>query len=162
MARKPKKPAGKGEPSGAPRKRKAKAKQVFAELPACLLPNVVSRPTAYDPSFCDLVLELGADGKGKAEMARAIGVDRGTLDTWAKQHPQFRQAMKTAYDWAMAWWETAGRINMVRQGFNANAWSFAMKNRFRGDYADRHTVEGNPEQPIITRVERRIIPSKRA
>jgi hypothetical protein len=50
---------------------------------------------------------------------------------------------------------------MVRKGFNANAWSFAMKNLFRGEYADRHTVEGSPDRPIITQIVRRIIEPKR-
>jgi hypothetical protein len=37
-------------------------------------------------------------------------------------------------DLSLAWWEEAGQINMTRQGFNATAYIFQIKNRFNAGY----------------------------
>jgi phage terminase large subunit len=99
MAGKPKKPRKPLE------KRKAALKQPFAQLPPSLDIRKVGRPSKYDPSFCDLVIELGAQGKSKAQLAASIGVSRETIDLWAKVHPEFSDALKFAKDLALAWWE---------------------------------------------------------
>ncbi|HXF89583.1 MAG TPA: helix-turn-helix domain-containing protein [Xanthobacteraceae bacterium] len=133
------------------RKAKPEAKasrQPFAELPPSLDVKKIGRPSKYDPSFCDLVLELGAAGKSKTQIAAALGVVRATLDNWADQHPEFLAALKAAKELELAWWETAGQINMSRQGFNATAFIFQMKNRFPSDYKDRQEVGGDPDNPI--------------
>ena len=51
------------------------------------------RPTDYKPEFCQMVVELGREGAGKAEMAAACGVVRQTLDNWIKAHPEFLDAI---------------------------------------------------------------------
>jgi DNA-binding XRE family transcriptional regulator len=117
---------------------KQERKQQFAELPPPLDIRTVGRPTKYDPTYCDLVRELGAEGKSKAQIAAAIGVNRDTLNEWSKLHREFSVAVKDAQELALAWWETAGQVNMARQGFNATAYIFQMKNRFRDDYRDQH------------------------
>lgn len=137
-----------------PKRQKAdKPKQPFAELPPSLDIRKVGRPSKYDASFCDLVLELGAEGKSKAQIAAAIGVSRDTLHEWSKQHAEFSDALKSANDLALSWWENAGQINMTRQGFNATAYIFQMKNRFREDYRDvqDHQLTGKNGGPIETK-----------
>ena len=96
------------------------------------------RPSLYSPLHCEVVVELGAKGKSKAQIAAKLGVSRQTLDAWTKVHPEFLVAMKRAKDLEMAWWEEAGQdgILMGKQ-FNATAFIFQMKNRFRADYLDR-------------------------
>jgi hypothetical protein len=116
--------------------RKDKPQQPYAELPEALDIRKVGRPSHYDPSYCELIRELGAQGKSKAQMASAIGVVRNTLDSWAKKYPEFAQAMQAAQELSLAWWETTGQQNMIRSGFNATAYIFQMKNRFREDYRD--------------------------
>ena len=118
-------------------------KQPYAELPPSLDIRKIGRPSKYDPSYCDLVIDLGAVGKSKAQIAAAIGVSRTTIDSWALLHPEFLDALKSAYDLALSWWEDAGQINMLRQGFNATAFIFQMKNRFREDYRDVTTSTVN-------------------
>jgi Homeodomain-like domain-containing protein len=146
MARKPNK-KGRG----------GKDKQPFAQLPASLDIRKVGRPSKYDPSFCDLVIELGAQGKSKAQIAAALGVHRETVNIWTKAHPEFSDAIKGAQDLALAWWETVGQMNMCRQGFNATAFIFQMKNRFPADYKEKHEISGDPERPIVTRIVRTIV-----
>jgi hypothetical protein len=116
-------------------------KQPFAVLPPSLDIRKIGRPSKYDPSFCELVLDLGSEGKSRAQIAAAIGVDRDTLREWAKQYPEFSVAIKGAKELELAWWENAGQINMTRQGFNATAFIFQMKNRFREDYRDTQALE---------------------
>ena len=138
---------------GKPKKRASAPKQPFAELPPALDIRKVGRPSKYDPSFCDLVLDLAADGKSRAQIAACLGVNRDTLNEWSKQHDEFSVALKNAYDIALAWWEGAGQINMMRQGFNATAYIFQMKNRFREDYRDvvAQELSGRDGGPIETK-----------
>jgi hypothetical protein len=96
----------------------------------------LGRPSSYDPSFCELVVELGAQGMSKAQMVAVIGVSRKTMTAWAERHQEFADAVEWALDLSLAWWETVGQTNLTRPGFNATAYAFIMKQRFRADYGD--------------------------
>ena len=134
------------------------------QQPAELPPSVDSkkvgrgRPSKYDVAYCDRVVELGRQGKSRAQIAAAIGVSRNTLDNWAEQHPEFLSAIKDAHDLALAWWEEAGQLGMQRRDFNASMFIFQVVNRFRGDYrrdAGAAEVPVNKEgliqsQPVAT------------
>lgn len=135
-------------------KKKRKDQQPFAELPPALTSLTKrGRPSLYDAEFCEIVLELGAQGKSKAQIAARLGINRDTLNEWTKIHPEFSVAVKNAQELALAWWEDAGQVNMARQGFNATAYIFQMKNRFRDDYRDVTAMEhtGKNGGPIETR-----------
>jgi helix-turn-helix resolvase-like protein len=99
----------------------------------------IGRPSKYDPAMCETVLELGEQGKSKAQIAKALGVTRPTLDSWSDKHPDFLYALKAAKDLELAWWEDKGQAGLdAGQGnFNATAFIFQMKNRFRSDYRDQ-------------------------
>jgi hypothetical protein len=131
------------------KKKTESARQPFAELPPSLDIRKVGRPSKYHTSFCDLVLDLGAEGKSKAQIAAALGISRETLHAWCKQYPAFSDAIKAAADLALAWWENAGQTNMTRQGFNATAFIFQMKNRFRDDYRDASEITGKDGKDLI-------------
>ena len=93
------------------------------------------RPTAYKPEFCTLVVELGKEGAGKAEMASACGVVRQTLDNWIKAHPEFLDAITRARAESLAWWEKQGRLGIfMGKAFNANAYALQVFNRFPDDW----------------------------
>lgn len=147
MARKPKK-----QPRKQPKKKPGEGprSKPFAELPPALQINKVGRPTTYHESYCEDVIALGAQGKSKAQIAAVLGVSRNTMHRWEQQHEEFRDSIKASQDLALAWWENAGQQNMTRQGFNATAFIFQMKNRFSSDYADRqdHRVGGADGGPI--------------
>ncbi len=101
------------------------------------------QPTKFDPAYCEEVIRLGREGKSKAQIAASIGICRQTLDNWTKAHPEFLDAIKEAQDLALAWWEDKGQagIDAGQGNFNATAFIFQMKNRFRDDYRDRHDHE---------------------
>lgn len=104
-------------------------------------PRPQGRPTDYVPAFCQRVIELGSQGKSKAQIARDLGIVRQTLDNWAHQHPEFMDALKISREAALAWWEDQGQYALRADKFNATAFIFQMKNRFREDYADRMVNE---------------------
>jgi DNA-binding transcriptional regulator YiaG len=94
------------------------------------------RPTEYDPAMCEQVRDLGEQGKSKAQIARTLGRSRQTLENWAKSHPEFMDALKDARELELAWWEDKGQEGLTADKFNATAFIFQVKNRFRDDYAD--------------------------
>ena len=105
----------------------------------------VGRPTKYKTEFCQSVIELAKEGKGKAELACALGISRETMNEWTKSKPEFSDAIKKAYEEALAWWERKGREATFGgiPGFQSTAYIFQMKNRFKDDWRDKidHDVE---------------------
>lgn len=119
------------------------------------------RPTDYLPEYCEQVIELGRQGKSKAQIAAALDVARMTLDNWAAVHPEFLDAITRARDLSMAWWEDKGQGGLDTSGFNASLWSRSMAARFPDDYTERQKREltgkdGGPVQQIH-RIERTIV-----
>jgi hypothetical protein len=112
------------------------------------------RPADYDPKYCDLVIELGRQGKSKAQMAATIGTTRQTMWSWAQQYPEFLDAMNHAEELCQQWWENLGQAYLVntKDGptLNTGLWSRSMAARFPKDYTDRtkHEVTGKDEGPI--------------
>lgn len=118
------------------------------------------RPSEYDPAFCDRVVDLGQAGKSKAQIAAALGCSRQTLDNWAAQHPEFLDAVSQAKDLAQAWWEDQGQSGLTAEKFNATAFVFQMKNRFREEYHDRHEFTGAGGGPIKHEVDLTRLPEE--
>ena len=54
------------------------------------------RPSKYDPAFCEVVIDVMRQGYSKTAAAAEIGVDRGTLAAWAREHPEFHSAVRLA------------------------------------------------------------------
>jgi hypothetical protein len=119
------------------------------------------RPTGYDPSYCDRVIELGRSGMSVVEMAADIGVSRNTLETnWPKAHPQFMEALEEARDLAQAWWERQGRENLTTGGFQSALYSRSMAARFPRDWREVKGTEltGKDGGPVsVTEVKRVIV-----
>lgn len=111
-------------------------------------PNPVGRPTDYRPEMCQQVIDLGKEGKSKAQIAAALGKSRQTLENWSAEYPDFLDALKIARDLALAWWEDKGQECLTAEKFQQSAFIFQMKNRFREDYRDSHEHSG-PEGGAI-------------
>lgn len=125
------------------RKTDPKPKKALADVQANpvaeAVPKKMGRPSKYEPAMCETVVALGDEGKSKAQIAAKLGVIRETVDIWAKKHPEFSDAIKEAQERALAWWEDKGQagIDAGAGNFNATAFIFQMKNRFRADYRDQ-------------------------
>lgn len=115
----------------------------------------MSRPTKYDPSFCETVVKCGEEGDTLAGMAEACDVHRETLNDWIVEHSEFSDAVKRGLQKAQAWWEKQGRIATFggKEGFNATSFIFNMKNRFKDDWRDKHETEhsGNAITVIVNK-----------
>lgn len=100
------------------------------------------RPSSYDPSFCDRVVELGNEGASVVEMAVDIGVGRTTLERdWPSQHEEFSQALAHAREASQAWWERKGREGLEKTTFNSAVWSRSMAARFPHDWREKKELE---------------------
>ena len=99
------------------------------------------RPTKYNPSFDEKICELAEEGKGPAEWAYELGVDRSTLYRWAQEHDSFATAIARAKDYEMAAWERLARENIKDRNFNAQVWSKSMSSRFPRDYTERKEID---------------------
>ena len=110
------------------------------------------RPTKYDPAMCARVIECGAEGMGKCEMAEELGIHYETFEAYQDTHPEFSEAVKAALRKSQAWWEKQGRLATFGavEGYNATSYIFQMKNRFKQDWADRQLHGSDPDNPLPT------------
>jgi transposase len=115
---------------------------VSAEPKAKPAGYVFGRPTAYDPAYCDMVMEWGRQGKSKAWMAAEIGVSKQTVYDWEKAHPDFLEAITRAVTFSQQWWEDAGQTGMVSDKFNSAVWTKNMAARFRDEWTERQELTG--------------------
>lgn len=99
------------------------------------------RPSDYDESYCEKVIEFGEQGKSITWMAAELGVARQTIHNWAASHPEFLDALDRAMAKSQQWWEDSGQTNMMGQGFNASVWSKSMAARFPEDWRDNSKQE---------------------
>lgn len=100
--------------------------------------------------MCAVVISAGEEGKTLAGMADALDVDRETLNAWRAAHPEFSRAVKRGLEKAQAWWEEQGRLATFGgvDGFNATAYIFQMKNRFRDEWNDTVKQETKGDQTL--------------
>ena len=113
------------------------------------------RPSKYDPSFCDLVIEWGAEGKSVAWMAANLDVSKDTIYQWVKDYPEFSDSLTRARTKAQAYWEDAGQNGMTSKEFNASIWSRSMAARFPEDWREKSETAvtgagGGPLEHAIT------------
>jgi hypothetical protein len=103
--------------------------------------NPVGRPTDYDPSFCDKVIELGKLGKSFEQMAMQLNVSYRTLCRWRKEYEDFCHALEEAQAYEQAWWEEMAQSYMIEEKdaakLNQGLWSRSMAARFPKKYSDR-------------------------
>lgn len=103
--------------------------------------NPVGRPSDYDPSFCEKVVELGKLGKSFEQMAAQLDVSYRTLCRWRDAHEEFRHALEEAQVLEQAWWEEMAHSYLVEHKdgdkINVGLWSRSMAARFPKKYSDR-------------------------
>jgi hypothetical protein len=119
--------------------------------------NPAHRPTLYEPSYCDLLIEHMSKGFSFESFAGLVKVARSTIYEWVDKNPDFSDAKKVAEEQCRLFWEkTALEGLQVQTGpgainLNTTMWIFQMKNRFPKEWRDRQQTEisgpdGNPVQ----------------
>ncbi len=98
------------------------------------------RPTKYDPSYCDLVIEDAAIGFSLSAFAGGIRVSRECITEWRRVHPDFDEACRTAKLVRARFLET-GIMKEDIPGPAMNARKFALVNCAEDDWREKQAVE---------------------
>ena len=101
----------------------------------------MARPTLYDPSYCDMVVEWGEQGKSITWMAAQLDVSRDTIYAWEAANPEFSDALTRARAKCQAWWEDQGQAGLSTPMFNGSVWAKNMGARFKTDWSEKTSVE---------------------
>lgn len=117
----------------------------------------VGRPSKFQPSYCDQVIEHMTEGASLTSFAAEIGVSRATLNVWMEAHPEFLDAAHTGKAKCAAWWERVARANAKEGTGNATITVFGLKNMSPDDWRDKQEVEQSGSVTVINRVEREIV-----
>jgi len=111
------------------------------------------RPTSYDPSYCDLVIEDAKAGFSLSAFAGGVMVGRQTITDWRKAHPEFDVACATAKVVRARFLE-GGMMERDIPAPAMNARKFALVNCAPDDWREKVTlVGGDPaagDKPIQT------------
>ena len=109
------------------------------------LKRPVGRPTLYDPSLCDAVMELGSKGKSVEQIASMLGYSLRVLYKWRDEHEEFMHALEDAKTFEQAWWEEQASAYMVENKesdrLNPSLWSRSMAARFPKKYRESTKTE---------------------
>lgn len=97
----------------------------------------MSRPSEYDPSYCERVIEWGKQGKSKAWMCAELDCTPQTMANWSEAHPEFLEAITRAVSHSQRWWEDKGQDNLGTAGFQSSMWSRSMAARFPNDWREK-------------------------
>lgn len=104
------------------------------------------RPSKYDPSKNDSVIDLMSEGASLVEVADLLDVRRETIWDWCnpdspRYNEDFSNVIKRGLQKCQVWWEKQGRSNLGNKEFSWVGWFMNMKNRFPDDWRDKKEVE---------------------
>ena len=116
----------------------------------------VGRPSLYDPAYIEQVIELGKLGKSTEAIGATLGVGTSTLYRWRDEFEEFRDALDSAKEYELLWWEDIAQTHMIENResdkINASIWSRSMAARFPKKYRESTKTEitGADGAPLIS------------
>jgi hypothetical protein len=116
----------------------------------------VGRPSKYNPTYCDLVIQYGKLGKSIEQMASMLDVGITSFKRWREEHEEFRTALEDAQGFAQTWWEDHAQSYLVEhkdgERLNVGLWSRSMAARFPKNYSERvkQEISGPEGTPLKT------------
>jgi len=119
----------------------------------------VGRPSLYDPAYIEQVIELGKLGKSTEAISAILGVGTSTLYRWRDEFEEFRDALDTAKEYELLWWEDIAQTHMIENResdkINASIWSRSMAARFPKKYRESTKTEitGADGAPLISGIQ---------
>ena len=99
------------------------------------------RPTKYDPSMCNEIEEQLSQGLSLTAASIELGIHRDTAYEWAKEYPEFSDAIKMGRAKGQREWEFRLRDQALCGSGNSTAMIFAMKNLYQDDWRDKTESE---------------------
>jgi len=115
----------------------------------------IGRPTLFDPSYCDKVVELGRLGKSLEQISSNLGVSCRVLYDWRDRYPEFLRALEEAKEAEQTWWEDQAQAYMLENKdgpkLNASIWSRSMAARFPKKYREsvKQEISGENGAPLL-------------
>lgn len=115
-------------------KKKVAKKKVKKKATKAPVKKEVGRPTKYESRFCEMLIKKMAEGYSKEAVAGYLEISKQTLYNWAKENPEFFDAIAIGETKSQLLWEgdlvkykthTKNGTQINSQVFNLN-----MKNRF--------------------------------
>ena len=119
----------------------------------------IGRPSLYDPSYCDKVVELGRLGKSLEQISSNLGVSCRVLYDWRDRYPEFLRALEEAKEAEQTWWEDQAQAYMLENKdgpkLNASIWSRSMAARFPKKYREsvKQEITGENGTPLLTAIQ---------
>ena len=119
----------------------------------------VGRPSLYDPSYCDKVVELGRLGKSVEQISSNLGVSCRVMYDWRDRYPEFLRALEEAKEAEQTWWEDQAQAYMLEHKdgakLNASIWSRSMAARFPKKYREsvKQEITGENGAPLLTAIQ---------
>lgn len=108
------------------------------------------RPTKYEESYCDLIVEMASEGASFTEFRAAIGgVTRQTLHNWKDAHPEFLDAYTRAEVAGEAYWDKQMRKDLM---YNKEVNSPLIKLYFANRFGWSDKVETKNENANVKEV----------
>jgi hypothetical protein len=124
-----------------------------------LIINLGGRPSKYDESFPDLLIDHMSKGFSFASFAGVVSVTRDTLYKWVDKHPDFKEAKGIATSRSMLWLEGIMLKHMVHTQRGArvdpNLWKYLMTVRFKEDYTEEVVQHQHQTVTEVTIVEKK-------
>ena len=93
----------------------------------------------YDPSICDKIPVMFADGSSITKVAAIkLGISRSRYYDWKEEHPEFKAACEMGENIGEAAFEDIAMQGIKGEidSYNAPTTIFMMKNRFRKTYGE--------------------------
>ncbi len=116
------------------------------------MPPVV--PSEYSPRYCARVIAVMATGVGILSFAREIGVTKKVINKWAKEHPEFMEALDQATAARAAYWEDQ-LIACTKAGKPTTSAQWVLKNIDPDEYKDKTEVQSTNLNMNVNRDETR-------
>ena len=130
--------------------------------------------TKFRPSMCQLVIDMGKEGKSLAQMAMACGITRKGLYDLAASDEHigpvksegeqagisgegrksgenaengliFGDALAHARDLSLAWWDAKGHENLENRDLNSGLYKIGVSARFPDVYREKAVIEHQGE-----------------
>lgn len=95
----------------------------------------------YDPSICEKLPQMFANGEEVIEVCRELGIHRSCFYQWIDRYPEFASAYEEAKEVSGLWWLKQARKAASDPEFkvNGSVLIFALKNKL--GWHDKQAVE---------------------